>query len=328
VDPIEQEEITENADMLAEGEGAELEAENGEPTPLEDWQKSDEDLEAEAAALEAGDEPGESGEGGDNPKPEKSLKAKKKLQRKLKEADEEKEALRAENERLKAAQAAPAAKPTGRPVRPKELDFDTDEEYEAALDQYDADIFDWRQSERVKQRETTKAQESQATQIKEGVDSHFERAEKLLEESGISPEKYSASNVAVRSAIDSIAPGKGDFITDYLISEMGEGSEKVFYQLGVNATERNKLVTLLTKDPSGVRAAFFLGQKKEQLTKPKRPKSNARPPASSVKGDAPTSSKGAAMKRAYDKAVKSGSGQAMYNAKKEAKAAGIDVSKW
>jgi hypothetical protein len=34
------------------------------------------------------------------------------------------------------------------------------------------------------------------------------------------------------------------------------------------------------------------------------------------------------MKRAYDKAEKSGSGQAMYNAKKEAKAAGIDVSKW
>lgn len=319
MDPIEQEAITENADMLAEGEGEELETEDGE-TELEEWQKDGTEE----------DEPGETTdeEDGDNPKPEKSLKAKKKLQRKLKEADEEKEALRAENERLKAAQAAPAAKPTGRPARPKELDFDTDEEYEAALDQYDADIFDWRQSERAKQRETTKAQESQAESIKSGVDGHFQRAEKLLEESGISPEKYSASNVAVRSAIDSIAPGKGDFITDYLISELGEGSEKVFYHLGVNAAARTELTTLLTKDPSGVKAAIFLGQKKEQLTNPKRPKSNARPPASSVKGDTPTSSKGAAMKRAYDKAEKSGSGQAMYNAKKEAKAAGIDVSKW
>jgi len=319
VDPIEQEKNTDNAEAQAEGEGEELETEDGEAT-LEEWQKDGTEE----------DDPGETSEeeDGDNPKPEKSLKAKKKLQRKLKEADEEKEALRAENERLKAAQATPAAKPTGKPSRPKELDFDTDEEYEAAQDQYDNDIFDWRQSERSTKKTATKAQESQAESIRTGVDGHFERAEKLLEESGISPEKYSASNVAVRSAIDSIAPGKGDFITDYLISELGEGSEKVFYHLGVNAAARAELTTLLAKDPSGVKAAIFLGQKKEQLTNPKRPKSNARPPASNVKGDAPTSAKGGAMKRAYDKAVKSGSGQSMYNAKKEAKAAGVDVSKW
>lgn len=327
MDPETLAENADNAAALAEGAGTELELGEGEAVVLEDWQKSDEDLEKEAES-EAAKLLEENPDDGDKTKPEKSLKAKKKLQRKLKDADDELEKLRLENEQLKRTNAAPAEKPTGRPARPKELDFDTDEEYEAAQDKYDNDIFDWRQSERSTQRTATKAQESQAENIRTGVDGHFERAEKLIEESGISPEKYNASNVAVRSAIDSIAPGKGDFITDYLISELGEGSEKVFYHLGVNAAARDELTTLLTKDPSGVKAAIYLGQKREQLTNPKRPKSNARPPASNVKGDAPTSAKGGAMKRAYDKAVKSGSGQAMYNAKKEAKAAGVDVSKW
>jgi hypothetical protein len=319
---------TDDAETLAEGEGLENEIDGGEAAPLEEWQKTDEDIAAEDAALESESEPADEGEEGEKQKPEKTLKAKKKLQRKLKEADEEKEALRAEIEKLKQAKVGPAEKQAGKPVRPKEHDFDSDEEYEAAQDQYEEEVYNWRQSEHTTKKTAAKEQETQIAQITKGVNGHFERAEALIESSGISPEKYNASNVAVRSAIDVIAPGKGDYVTDYLIAQLGEGSEKVFYQIGVNKASRDELISLLTEDPSGVKAAIFLGQKKEQLTNPKKRKTNAPPPASSVKGDATGGKAGGALKRAYDKAEKSGSAQAMYNAKKEAKKAGVDVSKW
>lgn len=315
----EQEEIVDNSEVLDEDEGGENGSEDGETT-FEEWQLDG--TEDEEGSEDAEDEDGE------KPKPEKSLKAKKKLQRKLKEADDEKDALKAEIEQLKKSNAAPAAKPTGRPVRPKEDDYDSDEEYETAMDQWGDDISDWRQSERTSKKAATETHDKQAAQIKERVNSHFERAETLVETTDVSTEKYNASNKSIRAAIDAISPGKGDFITDYFISKLGNGSEKVFYQLGINKKVQAEFITLLTENPNGDQALIYLGQKKEQLTNPKKRKTNAPAPASNVKGDATGGKAGGVMKRAYDKAEKTGSAQAMYNAKKEAKIAGVDVSKW
>lgn len=319
-----------NAAALAEGGAEEIEAGEGEAVVLEDWQKSDEDVEKEAEAEAAakllegeGDEIDD-----DKPKPEKTLKAKKKLQRKLEVKDSENDELKAEIARLKESKVTPTGKPTGRPVRPKEEDFDTDEDYEAARETYSDDLYDWRQSDKTAKQTETKAQEQKLAEIKEGVEAHFERAEALLETSGISPEKYNAANKAFREEIDSIHPGQGDFLADLFTSRMGQGSEKVLYNIGVNDTAKAEFSKLLRKDPSGIEAAIYLGQKKEQLTNPKKRKTNAPPPALNVKGDATGGKAGGSMKRAYDKAEKTGSAQAMYNAKKEAKKAGVDVSKW
>ena len=301
------EENAENAEALAEGAGEELELGEGEPVVLEDWEKSDEDLEkeseAEAAKLLEGEEIDD-----DKPKPEKTLKAKKKLQRKLEAQTSENDELRAENARLKESKATPEARPTGRPVRPKEEDFETDEEYEAARDQYGDEIYEWRQSEKTTKQTETQAQEKQAADIKTGVDGHFERAEALIESGGISHEKYNEANAVVRAALDAINPGKGDFIADYLISKLGKGSEKVFYQLGRNAESRAELVGLLREDPNGSLALVYLAKKSASLVNPTPKKSKAPAPAPSISGSN-TPGGEAKFKKDYDAAMKSGNHQ-------------------
>jgi len=324
--------LVENADNAAAlAEGSEVVTE-GEAQPLEDWQKSDEDLEAEeeAAALALAEESEEddgSKEGEDDkPKPVKSLKAKKALQRKLKESDTEIEKLRRENEELK--KGVPAATKTERPKRPKEEDFDTDEEYEAAQDKYDDDIIEYRLSDRDTKRKASTAQETAAKQIQDGVDSHFERAEKLMEASNITAEKYESANLTVRKAIETLAPGKGDYITDYLISQLGEGSEKVFFHLGVNKAALAELTGLLATDPSGVKAAVFLGRKVESLGNPMPRKSKAPAPAPNVSGVNVSNAAGK-MQKEYEAAHKKGDYARAFDIKRDArKTHKIDTAKW
>jgi hypothetical protein len=118
-------------------------------------------------------------------------------------------------------------------------------------------------------------------------------------------------------------------IADQLINSMGEGSEKVQYFLGRNANALNQLTALLVEDPGGVKAAVFLGQQKERLTKPKKMKSMAPAPSAENKGDEVIGSGNAArLKKAYDKAHSDGKLQNAYDAKKAAKQAGVDTSKW
>ncbi len=60
-------------------------------------------------------------------------KKRKELAGKLADSDDEVKRLRDENERLKQTSQAPQAATT-RPVRPRAADFDSDDDYEAALD--------------------------------------------------------------------------------------------------------------------------------------------------------------------------------------------------
>ncbi|MEE9311622.1 MAG: hypothetical protein V3V10_04340, partial [Planctomycetota bacterium] len=111
-------------------------------------------------------------------------------------------------------------------------------------------------------------------------------------------------------------------------SLVGEGSEKVMYHLGVNKAALNELRAILQDDPSGYKAAAFIGQKKAEITGSKHKQTSARKPAAQVNGEvAPTLSSGK-HKKAYDKAVKANDAQGMYNAKKLAKAGKVDVSNW
>jgi hypothetical protein len=255
----------------------------------------------------------------------KFVATKRKLKGQISEREEEIEKLKQENADLLKFKPAPETKL----VRPKEDSFDTTDEYEAALDKYNDDKL-----EEASGRLRLKDQQDQAslkaqTDLTGAVDGHYERAAELIEKSGIKPEVYKAADTTVRKAVESITPNLGDVIVDQIISILGEGSEKVLYYLGRNAAALNKFQSLLASDKSGMKAAIYLGQEKQRLTNPIKPRSKAPDPATEVKGDEAT--QGAAanrFKKKYDAVSAKNDPQAMYNAKKEARAAGVDVSAW
>ena len=250
------------------------------------------------------------------------VKAKDKLKGKIGERDEEIERLRKENEDLKKS-----VKPEIKAVkRPRVSDFDSDEEYEKAMDE-------WEQNSARNTYETyeqSKKQQEQAARqvaaIKESVDSHYDRAEKLVKEHSISPEVYRKADAEVRAAV-ATAHENADIVTDAFISALGEGSEKALFYVGRNKTALNEFKALLNTDKTGLRVAAFLGEVKARVQGTTKQKSRAPAPSAQLNGES-ASPKGAADKRKYDKAHKSGNTQEAYNIKKNARKAGFDTSKW
>jgi hypothetical protein len=249
---------------------------------------------------------------------------KKKLRGRISEQNEELEKLRRENAELA------KLKPKEETVleRPKKDDFDTDDEFYEALDKYNLN----RTSEtinRTRLEDQRKAEQRQAQEkLMEAVDEHYLRAADLIEKSGIKPEIYQAADTTVRKAVEAITPNLGDVIVDQVISILGEGSEKVMYFLGRNKAALAKFQSLLASDKSGMKAAVYLGQEKQRLTNPIKPRSNAPNPPTNIKGDANVTGLEARFKKKYDAAHSKKNLQEAYNAKKEARKAGVDVSKW
>ncbi len=305
--PTEEVEVTEETEVV---ENTEQEGGEGEPEEVEAWQ-----LEEDHANEEEGETV-----------PLKVLlKTKRKLKDRLGDKDTELERLKEENARLK--QVGPETK-TGQPVRPNELDYETDEEYSAALVKYEDDSFEYRLSQRDANNSATQAQNDIRASIRAGVEEHDIRAEALLKTSGITAEKYALSDQAFRSTIESVMPGNGDLIADMLITKMGPGSEKVAYHLGVNKAAQTEFRELLRKDPSGIEAGMYLGEKKRTLAAPAKRKSNAPAPAQQVNGSLATDSS-AKFKKEYDAAHKSGNYGKAFDLKREArKTHKIDTSKW
>ena len=133
----------------------------------------------------------------------------------------------------------------------------------------------------------------------------------------------------MREAINGVFDKGGDAITEALIASLGDGSEKVFYKLGVDKKRLNELTHLLTEDKSGIKAAMYLGTLNTELSAPRKQTTKAKAPASTASGDG-TQLKGEAkaLKTTYDKAVKSGDIQSRVSARRQAKQAGVDVSSW
>jgi len=150
-----------------------------------------------------------------------------KLKGKLKEKDGELESLRKEIETLKQTVKAPVQQTVVTPVAskiPDSLDYDTQEQYQAAMDKYIADKVECslglvNQTNSAKQRQEAEHQERE-----NAVKAHYERATKLLKDHGISGELYQNADLKVRQAIESVIPDGGDMITEELIKRMGEGS--------------------------------------------------------------------------------------------------------
>lgn len=257
--------------------------------------------------------------------------AKNKLRAKLdRKHESETEALKAEIERLKSGGGSEKGKTLN---RPKREDFDNADDPEEA---YLEALTDWKLEQNAAaaaanaaKSDASAKQEEFQRKTSEAVDQHYERAVKLAESSGISPEAYKGADLAVRQAVEAVFPNQGDATVDALILNLGEGSEKVFYNLGVNAARNAEFQKLLKEDKSGLKAAMFLGELKNKLVAPKKKTTSAPPPNTQLEGDASENGdKFKSLKRRYKEADKRGDIQARFNAKMEAKRAGVNTSDW
>jgi hypothetical protein len=253
----------------------------------------------------------------------KKLNTKQKLRGEVKEANLENERLQAEIDALKRGQA-PAAVTVAK--RPRLNDFDSDELYEDAMDKWEEEKTTATFQTLETKRDVTARQQQHRQVLTDAVDAHYERAQELVTKHSINPEVYQKADATVRQSIEAVAPGQGEVIVNQLISLVGKGSEKVMYHLGVNKAALNELRAILQDDPSGLKAAAFIGQKKAEITGPKHKLTSAPKPVAQINGE--TVAKPSASKKAYDKAHKEGRGQDAFDIKGEARKAGVDTSSW
>jgi hypothetical protein len=237
------------------------------------------------------------------------------------------ETLRAQLEEARRNNVAP--QPSARPKREDFYDHDDPD------DAYAEALTDWKLNERMTQQhgqsqqyEAQRKQLEAQQKINDDVDKHYERAAVLATQSGISPELYQSADLRVRSAIEGIFPGGGENVTNALIASLGEGSEKVLYNLGVNAKRLAELTNLLAQDSSGIKASIYLGKLSSELTAPLRKKSSTPAPATSVQGDMQTSDAGKALHRKYMEASKAGDAQKAFSLRRQARASGVNTTSW
>jgi len=249
--------------------------------------------------------------------------AKKKLKAKVGKQDEEIDSLKAEIEQLKQGKPAEQQAPTVKPL-PKLADFDFNEEqYAQAVATWHDENLSAKLEAKATSQNQTQQQAQQKKEIEVAVDSHYQRAEKLVKESNIEPELYQASDLAVRTAIESVAPGQGDHLTDTIIATLGVGSEKVMYYLGRNKAALEKVKSLgLTSTPG---LMVYLGELKAKVSAPKSRVSKAPAPGTQIKGDANESTSETGFKKKYNKAK---SVQEKLDIKFAAKKAKIDTRSW
>lgn len=217
--------------------------------------------------------------------------------------------------------------------RPTREQFDYDDDlYDVAVDKWNDEKLDLKinshyQSTTQKQQQDSQAQTQQVA-LKKNLDDHYGRAAELVAEGKVSEDSYKNADRMVRMSMDNIAQGRGDAITDALIStlnDLGAGSEKVMYQLGVNPAKLDVLKSKLTSDPSGFSAAAYLGQLQSQVQTPSKRRSQAPAPGEDVNGESGNNGKGGTLQKQYSKSTDVNDRVTM---KRQAKAQGIDVSNW
>lgn len=308
--------------------------EDDKPEELEDKAKPEADATDEDAEKDSSDAEGWLADESKDPKADgrsiplaSHISTRDKLKGRLREKDGEIEALRKEVESLKQlkAQATVTTAPAQSMKIPSPLDFKTDAEYAEAMRNYirqEVALTSQTQSAKSRQDAESRARE-------ESVESHYKRADSLIQQHGISPEVYQNADLKVRQSIDMVLPGAGDAVTDALIERLGEGSEKVMYYLGRNESARATLVNKLMADKTGISASVYLGQLLAmKATAPSNSTTRAPAPAAKVKGSNKSSANAESMKKEYKQAHSSRDVQKAIDLKRKAKAAGINTSDW
>lgn len=312
------------AEQEEEQEEPEVEAKDDAETSAEDDKEGSDDKEsADDAWMQAEEsEPEQEAKFTDSD----AAAIRRKYKAKVAEKDEQLSKLQAEIEALK--QTKTQVQQQSLPGKPVRDNFNSDEEFIEALTDYKISLVEEKTQSQLTATEKQRQQAERERQVAAEVDNHYLRAAKLSEKSGIKPEAYQSADLMVRTSIEKVFPKAGDAITDALIASLGDGSEKVFYHLGVNPAKRAQLVKLFEEDRSGIKAAAFLGTLKAALNSPARRETQAPDPIEKIQGDKAGNNNGDKLYRQYKDAHKRGDGQAAFNAKRQAKAAGIDVSKW
>lgn len=218
-----------------------------------------------------------------------------------------------------------------RPTR-EQYDFD-DDAYDAAVDKWNDKKLDIKLNShyQTNQDKTQQAQSQQAATdlITKNLDSHYDNAQKLIDAGKITEDAFRNADTVVRTGMDRLFNGRGNAMTDAIIStlnNLGGGSEKVLYQLGVNPAKMQELTNLLTSDPSGLSAMGFLGSLQAKVTSPNKRRSQSPLPGSDIKGDAGGGALAGTAQKAYIKAK--GNTQARITIKRKAKLDKIDTSNW
>jgi hypothetical protein len=288
--------------------GEETEGEEGEQEEAEDWAKP-----AEGSVPVA-----------------KHVEMKHKLKAKLQSSDDEVARLKAQIEALQAGGVnAQAQQQSGAPVMPKMDDPDVaydDEKFYQKMAEYNDKLFDYKMASRDQSRAQTSQQEQHNAVVQGGLDKHYERAEALVLAGKVTAENYQAADHVVRKAMTEALPQLGEVVLDNLIARLGDGSEKVIYHLGVNPAALSKLKESFKTDPTGFASSIFLGELKAKFTSAVIDKSSKAPkPDRPLNGTAKVGSNG--LHAAYKKSFAASDGKSL-SIKREAKAKGIDTSKW
>ncbi len=292
-----------------------------EDVELEAWQKSEDDVPEEDGKQKSGFVPNAGAA---------------KLRRKLRDAKHESETklteMQAEIDRLKVS-SQPGATEEVLPPRPKQEDFDYDDEkYNQALDDWYDKKTDHKlnsHTDHLQKKRLEEAQQEAAIQRTDNaVNSHLERAASLIADGKIKEDSWLKGDIAIREALESINPGYGDAIADQFITLLdgnGPGSEKAWYYVGQNPKALEELKNKVSLDKSGAQAVMYLAGIQSTASKPIRKKrSDAPNPSPKLKGDVVGKS-AKSVKKQYDKSNDPGT---RIHLKRKAKAAGVDVSEW
>ncbi len=255
------------------------------------------------------------------------VKTKRKLKSKLSDRDSEIEQLRAENEALKKPQQQA---PLARPKRPRTTDFDDQDKYEEAMDVYEDAVMAYQTNFVAANASHTQQQVDHMRNVDKGVDAHYDRAAVLVTEQNIDPDVFRKADETVKGIIEAVLPRKGEIVFNELVSMLGEGSEKAMIYVGTNKNAKNEFHSLLNSDKTGIKAAMYLGRISERINSLGSKTSQARKPAKVLKGGTGGSAgrTASAFQKKYAEAHKAKRSQEAFNIKREAKAAGVDTSKW
>jgi small-conductance mechanosensitive channel len=254
----------------------------------------------------------------------KHAEMRRKLRGEVSEKDAEIQRLKSELDQVKASPAASNAQDLELEIAVESWEYEGDNyaRYKAELDA--------RNARKIMQAESAHAQqvqqiEQEQREIAEQFNQHYDRVEALVASGKITVEKFKAAEANLLAKLDQMT-GAGEAVMKKFVAGIGAGSEKVITHLGTNGAAQQRLEQELKRDPSGIAAAIYLGGLREKFNSaPVNKPKTAPAPDVALKGKAPATS---SHYKAYEKAVAKDDPTAMLEAKRDARGAGIDTSKW
>lgn len=258
----------------------------------------------------------------------KLSRERKKKRRAREEADEKVRALEEQVKQLtqmlqggqQPQRPAPQARNAAEPVFPDLYDDGINgdrQKYDAAVKRYFADM----QSYQARHQEAEKAQNDYRKQVMEMTSALTQSAKEFCQAEKVSPERMGD---ALSKAIDDIDEFLGiEGAGTRMLKAAGKNGAKVGFHLGTSEKAMNELKSLLKADPSGIDAAYKIGEWASNLKRKHSKRiSKAPEPDQSLKGDGSTAS-AKQLQQMYDKASEKSDMAKMREIKRQAEKIGV-----